>query len=280
MSLSNVWRKLPNGEWIRTSEEEARRIFPRTVSVWEERLRCNICYQYVTFRKKEGKFWHSRGEENKDCEDRSKSVSGSIPLSHDTLFLPLKALVRDRKVVCCVGFPPSNNLETLQQNGFSIQLSSGLSTATYVVDYSRFSGHDTTWLDIDPRWLFSLAIDYSPGNLRPPRWSKRISSEPDYGFLFDGKTGQQVPENGDVLPDHDYLLIRSKDLSWKSIPDIALEPLTNEAPFAFKIRATAYSDLASNFFFMRLKMRLTKTPTDLVLTWPPALVRDNTLEKF
>ena len=49
MGLTNVWRKLSSGEWVRTSEAEARRIFPYTVSARDERLRCNICYQYVTF---------------------------------------------------------------------------------------------------------------------------------------------------------------------------------------------------------------------------------------
>ena len=278
MPLSNVLRRQANGEWVRTTVDEADKLFPCSVPVSEKRFRCNICYQYVTFRKAQHGFWHSRGETNKDCEDRIKSASNRAPLVHEILPLPLKLLEQDDAIDCYVGFPPVPELQTLEEQNFTVRLSSGPRSAHYLVDRSRFSEHETSWISFPISWLFSLVVTYSSESLRPIRWSKRVSIESRYGLLFDGITGYQIMENGDVLPNHDYILVQSKELSWLDPPDISIERLNSRILYIYRIRATAYSDAASNFFFMKLRMRLTNVPTDLVLAWPPALVHDRVIE--
>ena len=80
MPLTNVWTQDQTGEWVRTTAAAMDREYDHTVPVYSHTFRCYNCFQYVTFVKgneyRISHFKHSRGEEDKDCEDRSFGSGG------------------------------------------------------------------------------------------------------------------------------------------------------------------------------------------------------------
>ena len=96
MALTNVWRRGSDGEWERTTaaQEDAERDY--SVSVKAASYRCYSCFQYVTFVKgsvsRASHFKHSRGDVNKDCEDRSQYSSRSIDYIPSDMPMPMRLL--------------------------------------------------------------------------------------------------------------------------------------------------------------------------------------------
>lgn len=82
MPLTNVWAQDQTGEWVRTTAAAMDREYDYSVSVSSRTFRCYNCFQYVTFVKgteyRISHFKHSRGEEDKDCEDRSTGTGGFL----------------------------------------------------------------------------------------------------------------------------------------------------------------------------------------------------------
>lgn len=287
MALTEVWWRGPNGEWTRTTASEADKEFKYSVSVNSNMFRCYKCFQYVTFVKStehvSSHFKHSRGDINKDCEDRIVSVSTpslqQLPLSE----LPLRLIMVGSRATLYLGFPPVNadELITLSNNNGSLFITCGeYSPAVYKVDSSRFIPDTTNWFALSLNSQFHLEVSVKPEQLVPRLWKLPVPQIPKEGLLFDAHTGRRICEKGDVQVGKEYCLLRKRKYSlYPPGKDISSLTYHQDSSWTvYKLCALRMSDSASNFFFDELHVRLTQQPSDIDILWPPVVQNNDVID--
>lgn len=288
MPLTNVWCRDSHGEWIRTDAEKADRNHRYTVSADSHIFRCYSCFQYVTFVKgseyRVSYFRHSASESSKDCEDRSlinNSSSYSYYQQADAPD-PMRLVLDGTRVSLEIGFFPASSAElkkAIEGNTvISIQGLTGKSDI-YRVDYSRFVPHAMCWLHLPLSWASDYSVTVKPAGIAPRLWSIRRTALSAGGDLFDCKTGRRIPEKSDVIVGEHYYFLCSR---WKYLParrsvKIHQIEIFNDRWKLYQICAPVYSDEAADFFF-DLRLRLTNTPADIDVLWPPVVEDDDMID--
>ena len=289
MPLTNVWTRDSNGEWVRTDATTTDKRYSYSVSADSRHFRCYSCFQYVTFVKgssiRISYFKHSAGYSDKDCEDRR--FNEATIYSHNSVAsmdMPMRLVLAGTMISVSIGFFPVNSdeLEKCITNNFQIKLT-GTQAPPVVYradDKSRFVPDKTTWLPVPAQSIAKLTVSFSPANIRPKFWSGVIAEIPSTGALFDAKTGQRIPDKGDVVVNHEYLLLVERN-RWKSYNgrDVQIMRLNvNDALWkVYKVQAIRFSEAASDFFF-NLRVRLTNYPAEMSVLWPPVLEKDAIIE--
>lgn len=100
----STWK---NGKWEHISAEEAAALFPYTVPVGQKRFICELCGQYVSLTgpgKVMRHFKHSRGDDDKNCEERS-SYYAITPFTDSEKDLPIRISVSDNSCYFSIGLP-------------------------------------------------------------------------------------------------------------------------------------------------------------------------------
>ena len=168
MPLTNVWTQDHTGEWVRTTATAMDREYDYTVSVSSHTFRCYNCFQYVTFVKgnedRISHFKHSRGEEDKNCEDRSIGTGGYVYGSGVTdVPDPMRIQLDGNRAYLEIGFfpVPAATIEKAIQEHMVIHIrgKSG-SPDVYRVDWTRFEPHSTTWLRLPFSWALDYAVEH------------------------------------------------------------------------------------------------------------------------
>lgn len=289
MPLTNVWTRDSNGEWVRTNATSTDRRYSYSVSADSRHFRCYSCFQYVTFVKGNSSrishFKHSAGYSDKDCEDRSFNAAATYSYaSVVNMDMPMRLVLDGARISVSVGLLPVNydELKKCIANSLQITLTGTQGTpVVYRADWSRFAPNMTTWLDVPTQSIAKLTVAFSPANLKPKFWSGVIAEIPSTGALFDAKTGRRIPDKGDAVVNHEYLLLvkRNRWISYNA-RDVQITKLnTNDTLWnVYKVRAVCFSEAASDFFFNYLRVRLTNYPAEMSVLWPPVLEKDAIIE--
>ena len=288
MALTNVWRRKSDGEWVRTNAFQADREYDETVQAVARHFRCYSCFQYVTFVKgtayQSSHFRHSRGDENKDCEDRSQYTYSSTISSISDLPMLMRLRVENGLAHFQIGFLPvsETELEKLISRGtmLNIRGSFGL-PSVYRVNQSRFVPHMTAWIDLSEALARRYSVSFDPAGNIPPLWRRPVECITEEGAVFDAATGRRLQSRGDVLVGRDYYFVKPHRVWFGySANDVSIEqaPVRSSQLYYYKIRAERYSAKASDFFFDFLKMRLTQRPAEIEVLWPPVLGDGELLE--
>ena len=287
MALTNVWGRGKDGEWVHVTASAADKDNNYTMSANSMQYRCYYCFHYVTFVKgnteRISHFRHSRGDNDKDCIERSEATNSYYTSS--TVTDPnLVRLILDSNYQprLQIGFYPlsESELDTLINNSARLVIKDGNSVEKYIIDRSRFDSHSSTWFTIQFSWGSTYSVSLVNGTL-PQKWSIHSHISHD-GSMFDGITGRILPLKSDVIVGHPYYLICGKYRTFYDIrgTDIRIEqiPFKNPAWSVYRITANSFNDAASNFFFDRLQLRLTNHPSDIIPVWPPLLENEDMLD--
>ena len=289
MPLTNVWTRDSNGEWVRTTATSTDKRYSYSVSADSRHFRCYSCFQYVTFVKgnntRISHFKHSAGYSDKDCEDRSFNASTTYSYtSVANMDMPMRLALDGARISVSIGLLPVSydELKKCIANNLQIKLT-GMQGApvVYRVDWSRFAPNMTTWLDVPSQSIAKLSVTFTPTSIKPKFWSGVITEIPSTGALFDAKTGRRIPDKGDAVVNHEYLLLvkRNRWISYNA-RDIQITKLnTNDTLWnVYKVQAIRFSEAASDFFFNYLRVRLTNYPAEMSVLWPPVLEKDAIIE--
>ena len=160
-----VWK---DGGWKKATPKD----FSNKINVNSRMLMCELCGQYVTLsigKKQVPHFRHSRGEETKLCEERSKAScdnfrwleSRILPLQE----LPLRICVSESTFHFEIGFVilPNFFLEKISSAVLKIK-SESQNEKTFLTE--RLSENRTTWLNVGAFPEKSYSIELTPNNGR------------------------------------------------------------------------------------------------------------------
>lgn len=134
--------------WKRITSEEAVKKYPYGARVHSGLFMCEVCNHYVTLTRdsnlKKGYFRHSRGDENKDCPDRSLNQNRNYTFSPEDIGLPLKMVLRNNSFDHIeVGLSPAFSKDF---NGYIEIRANGTTIKKYSTE--RFLSEVVTYLDI------------------------------------------------------------------------------------------------------------------------------------
>lgn len=288
MPLTNVWTRDAHGEWVRTDAEKTDRNYLYTVSADSHMFRCYSCFQYVTFVKgsesRVSHFRHSSSEANKDCEDRSQIYRSGTYASLLQANAPdlLRLLLDGNRVVLEIGFLPASTIElkkAMDANAtISIQGPSG-KPDIYRVDYSRFAPHTMCWLHLPLSWASKFSVTVKPLGSVPMLWSINRTALSKSGDLFDCKTGRRIPEKSDVMVGKEYYFLCSQWIYLPTRRTIQMKKIEirNDGWNLYQLCARSYTNEAADFFF-DLHLRLTTTPANIDILWPPVVEDDDMID--
>ena len=259
MALTNVWRQNSDGEWVRTTAAQADREYSYSVSVNAAHFRCYSCFQYVTFVKggptRASHFKHSRGDINKECEDRSQSISRSAISTPSDIPAPMRLLIQGGRARFQIGLLPISDEELNRAIDAKLMIlikgDRGTSRA-YRVDRSRFSPHITSWIDLPEDWIDSYQLCFEPSRHAPNMWRRKALWIGDDRALFDASTGRRMPDRSDVLVGKEYYFVKCHSMFFSySKMDVSIERINGQGynVWIYKVKALRYSSRASDFFF-------------------------------
>ena len=288
MPLTNVWTQDQTGEWVRTTATAMDREYDYTVSVSSHTFRCYNCFQYVTFVKgnvdRISHFKHSRGEEDKNCEDRSIGTSGYTYGSGVTdVPDPMRIQLDGNRAYLEIGFfpVPAATIEKAIQEHMVIRIrgKSG-SPDVYRVDWTRFEPHSMTWLQLPFSWALDYAVEIEPMITAAKTWDIHRTPLLKFGTVFDAATGRRIPERSDLTVGREYYIVCDK---WKSFysrngVQIGQKMVINDQWCLYRMSIPSYNDSAADFCFEAFHLRLTTMPSEIQLLWPPAIEGDNLID--
>ena len=270
----NWWK---NGQWTRVSAEEAAALFPYPVSVHQKVFVCELCGQYVTFTgpgSKTRHFKHSRGDENKDCEERSVGYE-STPLQAKDRGLPIVIQVQNGECSFLIGFPaaPDYVLEKMQSECIWIEF--GSKRREYSIE--RFNHGRSTYFPVGSQLEEKYVVSCSNMELREhckfPEITEGYAGD---GRLFDATTGRMLPFDSDVSVGKKYYYYTKTSMRGMSSP---LVRRLIDLKWGFKLyelMPTAL-DQRNAEFFLGLRARLTNIPLTVETIWPPVKRIDETI---
>lgn len=108
-ALTHVSMKYGDSGWKHVTAEEAEALFPKqSVPAGTRQFICECCGQYVSFTK-DGinvrHFKHSRGEEDKTCEERVARNAECEIVQYNTYDFPLRLALDDTDFNLSIGIP-------------------------------------------------------------------------------------------------------------------------------------------------------------------------------
>ncbi len=288
MPLTNVWTQDRTGEWVRTDAAKTDHEYNNTVSVSSRMFRCYNCFQYVTFVKgneyRISHFKHSRGEEDKNCEDRSFGAGGYVYGSGVTdVPDPMRIQFDGNRAYLEIGFFPVSaaTIEKAIQEHMVIRIRGKTGAPdVYRVDWTRFEPHSMTWLRLPFSWALDYAVEIEPKISAAQTWSVHRTPLLKFGTIFDAATGKRIPEKSDITVGREYFIVCDK---WRSFYPrggihIGQKMVINDQWCYYRMSIPSYNDSAADFCFDAFHLRLTTVPSEIQLLWPPAIEGDNLID--
>ena len=280
MPLEHV-RYFENGEWRPITAAEADRLYDHTVSVDSRAFICYSCRHYVTFKKEfqrsgflvTSHFAHSRGDEEKLCEERTScSFDERQSYLRSTISPPLLLRIVNNSIRISIGLLPVSEEELIkaERSHAEVIIRAKRDQIVKRFDASFFYPHRTTWLPVPEEPSDQYSIDVIPSQCRPLSWDKTIHLSTD-GELFDKESGKRIPPYGDVTIGCTYYLLKKGWMFNCHAKGIYCKTLVSSPSSMWKlyeVRAEQETEEASRFF-LEFHMLLTSRPTELALIWPP-----------
>ena len=234
-ALTHVSMKYGDSGWKHVTAEEAEALFPKqSVPAGTRQFICECCGQYVSFTK-DGinvrHFKHSRGEEDKTCEERVARNAECEIVQYNTYDFPLRLALDDTDFNLSIGIP---------------QCAIKTKDTKVTVQGKREGGHEYTirneaasglvWLDLNKDIANSYKIKTES---RYPNWPEIIAGINPAGTFFDSYGGRRLHE-GDVAV-----------VAWHDEPNIndstkvfcCLTPIDKEIIKVFRTKAESKEDV-------------------------------------
>lgn len=272
-SLTHVSIRDEELGWRHITVEEASDLFPRqTVSASDRVFMCELCGQYVPFANpSRGKryFMHSRGEENKNCQERVLRSSEYPLLQTSRYLLPLKIVLGTlwQSFTLAIGIP---KIDAPDADAQVILVGKEPEPHQFFLA-ERMADKGLTWLnlgqDIGNQYFIRTK------GFRAAYWPEKIPGVNPDGALFDSIGGKMLYPGDEVVEGHDYyLLTDSMPPYCGSIhcSEVARNSISGKIWRVYKIRATTFSSDTVRYFLL-LHMHLVKKKVSLTLLWPPTV---------
>ncbi len=277
MSLEHVSMWWNEVGWKRTTAEEARHLFSCTVPANTKHFICDLCHNYVTF-VNQGQmrchFKHSRGDLNKECDDRSQNFPRSEEERlRSTITYPLKICLNGTSFFLEIGFLPlpsrimalceKSNLQALVFAKEKLLL-------TKNINFGNFSTEETVFYPIDyiaGKYVIKTAPE---GRLyKIPELNYTCEGINPNGTLFDFDTSKKIPIDGDVeVGKKYYLLISNGCLEYRCPQGVSLIKKLSQDSFSVYLMSANVISKSTSEFFLKFRARLTNKPTQLIAIWP------------
>lgn len=267
-----VWK---DGGWKKADPKD----FSYKIGVNSRMLMCELCGQYVTLARGEKRiphFKHSRNEETKLCEERSKYGCENFRwLESKTLppqELPLRICVSESTFHFEIGFVtlPNFFLEKISSAVLKIK-SESQNKKTFLTE--RLYENSTTWLDVGTFPEKSYSIELTPNNEEVfSFWSNKVLGVNENGTLFDGASGRKLLIDSDVrIGKQYYLMLATENYSKSS--DVELRRICSKKFFdkiwnLYEIGEIRKLSESAAKFFLQFRCRLTNEPIDIQPLWP------------
>lgn len=258
----------------------------RSVSVHSGLFMCELCHQKVTLVAKGNRvpfFKHSRGEDNKNCPERTILANGgeATVINSGNLPVPLRLKVNpsDRRAYIELGLlaVPEGVLGKCHNRKIKIISSR---QEKYICNVEDLKVRGITYVEVGRYPAEKYSIDMDPALKEYlPVTVKGISNE---GAIFDGEKGKMLPQDADVRVGRKYYILKKgsvKPLQGQSDIEIAPVIAIGKKWRIYEIMATSFSEEAAQFF-MRFHCQLTETPVKLRVIWPlykkePYIIKHN-----
>lgn len=264
MALTNVAMWTDKG-WKSVTKDEAIRLFPDDkVSAKSGIFMCRLCKKYVTLTTPGTNarcFKHSRGDIDKECDDRALSSPVQNFELH-TFIPPMRIKIKNPQLYSLemgLILPP----DIKDKKGSIIIKSDNLSIDGVKYDISRLSYDSLTYLQLGSAPAEKYTISVVESSLSLPHSVDGIKKS---GALFDYYTRKKLPDDADVVVNHDYYFLTTKKIYVPSNIIVAQICIMN-GWYIYKIRAKVFNRSNADFFF-KYGYLLTEKQASLTFLWP------------
>lgn len=268
VALTNVVMWTDKG-WKNVTIDEAISIYPSTVSAHGGQFCCRLCKQNVTLtahRKRSRRFSHVSSYADKQCDDRALS-SPVIKFEMHEFIPPIRINIYNQNSFSLdMGFvlPPEVN-----NKGKIIITSANDPKSIVEYNISRLSMDSLTYLSIGSIPAEKYIINVSESSLNLPHIVDGIKKS---GVLFDYNTRKKLPDDADVIVDHNYLYLTQNGNLYNSDVDVVVSNICSiKEWYVYSIKAKSLSKTTADFF-LKLGYWLTEKKTSLTFLWPEYVV--------
>lgn len=263
------------------SVEEADEMYPYETVPADNRSRfvCDLCAQNIGFtkpRKGTGTrhFYHSRGEQNKECEDRAQ-VFERIVLALNSHTMPLRIKVHNFQMHFELGFFYPNSTNVSLQGSYQIKIrGASPQPCTYSSERIENSGITYLFVGSEPAEKYKIEYINLPNNYTRfwPSEAPGISSK---GTFFEKESGRILHPGAKASTKKSYYLLQDNMLfSWETPSGISTKLITQYQSnfsgrwYLYQIDIKTFSPSVARFFLQR-SIFLTEAPTEFYPIWPP-----------
>lgn len=264
-------------QWQRITAEEAGKKFPYTVSAESHIFICELCGQSVILTSGDKRiryFKHNRGEDEKNCPDRSGNT-GYETFKNGDHGLPLKIVFDDdakKRFHFELGMIPVPQGFLINAQNRQIKIFPRGNESPYVYNFERINPDTVTYLDVGnlPYEQYSVEVD----SRLKKYWPETIKGPSPKGSLFDGKTGKLLIPDSEVTAHRDYYFLKLGEQKNYDMPkDISLKFVCRQNNYYLYLfqcglcnNETASYETAS--YLWKLHYRLTDSPVSIQPIWP------------
>lgn len=259
-------------QWQRITAEEAGKKFPYTVSAESHIFICELCGQSVILTSGDKRiryFKHNRGEDEKNCPDRSGNT-GYETFKNGDHGLPLKIVFDDdakKRFHFELGMIPVPQGFLINVQNRQIKIFPRENESPYVYNFERINPDTVTYLDVGnlPYEQYSVEVD----SRLKKYWPETIKGPSPKGSLFDGKTGKLLIPDSEVTAHKDYYFLKLGSQKSYDIPkDIFLKFVCKQNDFyLYTFRCSLYNEDTARYLW-KLHYRLTDRPVSIQPIWP------------
>lgn len=265
-----IWE---DGQWRRITAEEAEEQYRFCgVSSNSGLFMCELCGQFVSFTNglyRKRYFRHSSGESNKDCEDRSINLY-SQPLNDAERHLPIRIVETEKGFQFEVGIPILSE-EVLQKIGNEkLTLSNDIGQKWELL-FERLNINQTTYFCVGDKLAAKYYVSLSKKKIwSETNWPRSAEGYIAPGRLFSKRTGRLLEFDSDVALHDKYYYVTKRCMSSRNNPFVRK---VGDLPKGFQIYEMEPTELDNENakFFLKIHMRLTARPLDVINIWPPCV---------
>ena len=228
---------------------------------------CELCGQYVNLAAGEIRIWHFRHKsvyDDKTCPERTHGSFYDIIAKPREHGLPIRLLLSGGKLMFELGLPriPKSILEKYRDTKITIIRADGKA-----IPYSH-SSMGMTYINVGNLLSGDCCINapdvlgfFLPKRVKGIHFNKLIR-----GYIFDKRTGKQLPIDSDVQMDKKYYLLTQENINYhmdiecRIVREYGIHKL-------YEVSAKRLSR-ASAGFFLRYRYWLNDDPMRLNIVWP------------
>lgn len=265
------------------SIEEADRLYDHGDTVPADktsRFVCGLCAQHVGFSKRRKgtgtrHFYHSRGEQNKECEDRAQAYD-HIQLQLNSHPMPIRLKLCNGHIQFQLGFFFPQALQDVNVGEYQIVIHSAQSEPlVYSSERIEHSGITYLYAGNEPSKKYTIEYFGLPKEYTK-FWPIEVSAVSENGTFFEYESGQMVQPGSKAVTNRKYFLLQSEMLfcypsgiSQKLVARIP-KPIYGTAKqwYLYEIVAKEFSEEVAQFFLKR-SVFLTEKPVAFYPVWPP-----------